>query len=79
MDDIDAAVEDAEYVRAMRDPVPQPTKEWEWMAPMDLQKYIEQNKGTNPKAFQPETVASSALGLYLVWASRILFTAYASS
>lgn len=66
MEDINAAVEDAEYVRAMRDSVPQPTKDWDWMAASDLAKYIEQKERTNPKLFQLETVTSSALGLYLV-------------
>lgn len=66
MDDIDAAVEDAEYVRAMRDVVPHPTKDWEWMAAPELEKYIEQNKSKNPKAYRLETIVESTLGLYLV-------------
>lgn len=66
MDDIDAAVEDAEYVKAMRDSVPHPTKDWEWMTPPDLAKHIEENMVTNPEAYTLEKIASSVLGLYLV-------------
>ena len=66
MEDIDAAVEDAEYVKAMRDNVPRPTKSWDWLNSGDLETYISHLMAHNPEGLRLEKIASTSLGLYLV-------------
>jgi hypothetical protein len=64
MDDIDAAVEDAEYVRAMRDGVPQPTKGWDYMSGIELEKYLDQLRKTAGDGLSPEVITTSNIGFY---------------
>jgi hypothetical protein len=66
MDDIDAAVEDAEYIRAMRIGTPQPTKGWEWLSPAELETYMEELSSKNSPLLLIENVVSNSLGFYLV-------------
>jgi hypothetical protein len=64
MDEIDAAVEDAEYVRAMRDGVPQPTKGWDYMSGMELEKYLDKLRMATKDGLSIETIAGTNLGFY---------------
>lgn len=66
MDDIDAAVEDAEYVRAMRDGTPQPVKRWDWMSSADLDRYIDKQKAVDPDSVSLTRIVGDSLGFYLV-------------
>jgi Tfp pilus assembly protein PilN len=64
MDEIDAAVEDAEYVRAMRDGVPQPTKGWDYMSGIELEKYLDKLRKATGDSLSIEGIAGSNLGFY---------------
>lgn len=64
MDEIDAAVEDAEYVRAMRDGVPQPTKGWDYMSGAELEKYLDQLRKVTGDGLSLESITANNLGFY---------------
>jgi hypothetical protein len=66
MDEIDAAVEDAEYVRAMRDCAPQPVKSWEWMSGSALDEYITKLSETDALKITLEAILADNLGFYQV-------------
>lgn len=66
MDEIDAAVEDAEYVRAMRDGIPQPVKSWEWLSGSDLDQYIERLRKVDESQLSLELILRNNLGFYKV-------------
>lgn len=76
MDDIDAAVEDAEYVRAMRDNVPQPTKLWDYLNGNDLVEYILNLQKFDSDALTLEVIASQNLGFYQVALTFSMYISY---
>jgi hypothetical protein len=66
MEELQDAIEDAQYMNAMHDGVPKPTKEWKWPAADELQAYLDKIKATNPKALEAEGLCKGILGLYMV-------------
>lgn len=66
MEDIDAAVEDAEYVRAMREGVPQPSKGWEWMSGPNLDAYIDKLRKDDTRKLTLDHILGQNLGFYQV-------------
>ena len=73
MEELQDAIEDAQYMNAMHDDVPKPTKEWKWPTPEELQLFLDKIKATNPHALEAEGLCrGGSLGLYTV--SLILFS-----
>jgi hypothetical protein len=72
MDEIDAAVEDAEYVRATRDCAPRPVKSWEWMSGPALDEYISKLSETDASKVTLEAILADNLGFYQVILSMSL-------
>lgn len=66
MEELQDAIEDAQYMSAMHDEMPRPTKEWKWPAADELQTYLDKLKTVNPKIFTPEGFCKGSLGFYLV-------------
>lgn len=66
MDDVFAALEDAEYVNAIFIDSPKPTKQWSWLSPLQLNAYVSTLKENDPSAVDIETICQGCLGFYLV-------------
>lgn len=66
MEELQDAIEDAQYMNAMHDDSPKPTKEWKIPTTEELSKYTNGVLQKNPKAFEPEEVCSGPLGFYMV-------------
>jgi hypothetical protein len=66
MEELQDAIEDAQYMSAMHDEMPRPTKEWKWPGADELQAYLDKLKTVNPKIFTPEGFCKGSLGFYLV-------------
>ena len=66
MEELQDAIEDAQYMNAMQDDVPKPTKEWRKPSAEELQKYIQKLQSTNPRALEPDGICAGSLGLYFV-------------
>jgi len=66
MEELQDAIEDAQYMNAMQDSTPKPTKEWKKPTPEEISKYTTKVLKDNPKAFSAEGICSGSLGLYLV-------------
>ena len=66
MEELQDAIEDAQYINAMNDDSPKPTKEWRMPSLQELQSYIESLKTSNPESLTLEAMCSNCLGFYLV-------------
>lgn len=64
MEELQDAIEDAQYMNAMHDEVPRPTKAWNKVTPEELQAYIEKLKQTKPTALELDTICEGSLGFY---------------
>lgn len=65
MEELQDAIEDAQYMNAMHDGVPRPTKEWVKPSPEKVQAYIEKLQTNHPKELEIESICRGCLGLYL--------------
>eukprot|EP01036_Dinobryon_divergens_P036502 gene36502-47539_t len=65
MEELQDAIEDAQYMNAMQDDVPKPTKEWKHVSNEERETYINNALAKKPDAFDGEHVCSGSLGLYL--------------
>jgi hypothetical protein len=67
MEELQDAIEDAQYMNAIHDDIPKPIKEWVWPTEEELKKYIDKIKAVNPKSFEAEEFCKlGSLGLYTV-------------
>ena len=66
MEQLQDAIQDAQYMTAMYDDTPRPTKEWQWPSAEELQSFLDQLKAVNPKIFEAEGICKGSLGFYLV-------------
>jgi hypothetical protein len=66
MEELQDAIEDAQYMNAMQDSVPKPTKEWRKPTPEEIQKYVSRLMKDNPKALEAEGICTGSLGFYMV-------------
>lgn len=66
MEELQDAIEDAQYMNAMHDDSPKPTKEWKRPSPEEYQKYMNRLQSADPKALTPEGICAGCLGLYMV-------------
>eukprot|EP01038_Epipyxis_sp_PR26KG_P014949 gene14949-20109_t len=65
MEELQDAIEDAQYMHAMSDNSPHPTSEWIWPKQEEIDKYVERIKESHPTALELETICEGSLGLYL--------------
>eukprot|EP00596_Hydrurales_sp_CCMP1899_P010160 CAMPEP_0119055114 /NCGR_PEP_ID=MMETSP1177-20130426/75519_1 /TAXON_ID=2985 /ORGANISM="Ochromonas sp, Strain CCMP1899" /LENGTH=607 /DNA_ID=CAMNT_0007035569 /DNA_START=227 /DNA_END=2047 /DNA_ORIENTATION=+ len=66
MEELQDAIEDAQYMNAIHDDVPKPTKEWKWPVNEELQGFLAKIKATNPHSLEAEGFCrGGSLGLYL--------------
>ena len=66
MEELQDAIEDAQYMNAMHDDTPKPTKEWRKPSTEELQKYMTSLLQKNPRAYEAEEICSGSLGFYMV-------------
>jgi len=65
MEELQDAIEDAQYMNAIHDDIPKPIKEWVWPTEEELKKYIDKIKAVNPRSFEAEEFCKlGSLGLY---------------
>lgn len=74
MEELQDAIEDAQYINAMQDDTPKPTKEWKRPTPEELQRYVSKLQSTNPKSLEPDGICAGSLGLYMVRRQRIVYS-----
>ena len=65
MEELQDAIEDAQYMDAMHDDVPRPTKAWKKRTNEELQLYIKKIECNNPKLLELDTICEGSLGFYL--------------
>lgn len=65
MEELQDAIEDAQYMNAMHDDIPKPTKEWKFPTEEEKETYITNTLAKHPDAFEAESVCQGSLGLYL--------------
>jgi hypothetical protein len=72
MEELQDAIEDAQYMNAINDDTPKPTREWKWPTPEELKEYTDKLQTTSPKAFEAEGFCKhGCLGFYLVSETKI--------
>mmetsp|Transcript_1331 Transcript_1331/g.2158 ORF Transcript_1331/g.2158 Transcript_1331/m.2158 type:complete len:599 (-) Transcript_1331:316-2112(-) len=65
MDDLQDAIEDAQFINAMHDDTPKPTKEWKFPTLEEVDAYVNKLREKNPYLLELEGICSTCLGLYL--------------
>jgi hypothetical protein len=66
MEELQDAIEDAQYMNAMQDDSPKPTKEWKKIPIEDIQSYLNRKARDSPISLTPEGICSGSLGFYMV-------------
>lgn len=66
MEELQDAIEDAQYINAMNDDSPRPTKVWDMPAKEALDRFIEDIRSRTPDQLNLEFICSNSLGFYLV-------------
>jgi hypothetical protein len=66
MDDVINAMEDNQYMDAMTDDSPHPTKKFIYPSSEELNNYQIKMKEKNPKVFELDIICRESIGLYMV-------------
>jgi hypothetical protein len=66
MEELQDAIEDAQYMNAMYDDIPRPTKDWKWPSNEEMQVYMEKVTTTCPHLLAAEGLCKGSLGFYMV-------------
>jgi len=66
MEELQDAIEDAQYMNAMNDDGPRPTRAWKFPTSAEVTAYIDKTKATNPRSLELEGICEGALGFYMV-------------
>ena len=66
MEDLQDAIEDAQFINAMHEEAPKPSKRWKRLTKEELSTYEVHLKTKNRNAFELETICGNCLGSYLV-------------
>jgi hypothetical protein len=66
MEELQDAIEDAQYVNAMHDDSPKPTKEWKWPTVEEINQFKTRLRQNSPEKMEIDGICSGSLGLYLV-------------
>ena len=62
MEDLESAIEDAQYMTAIHDDVPKPTQMWKKPTPEQMKQYFEKQ----PTEIDASSLCSGSLGFFLV-------------
>jgi len=65
MEELQDAIEDAQYMNAMHDDLPKPTKEWKFPTVEEREQYVANLLVKKPDAHEAESICNGSLGLYL--------------
>ena len=65
MEELQDAIEDAQYMNAMHDDVPRPTKEWKMPSMEEVNSYMDRMRTSNPRNLECEGVCEGPLGFYM--------------
>lgn len=66
MEELQDAIEDAQFMSAVHDDIPHPTKGWKWPTAEEFAVFIDKLKTVNPNSFECEGFCKGSLGFYLV-------------
>ena len=66
MDDLRNAIQDAQFIGAVMDPVPRPTRPLPTLPPHEMDSAVGRVTEANPTAFSFENVVTQPLGYFLV-------------
>lgn len=66
MDDLQDAIEDAQFINAMHDDTPKPTLEWEFPSLEEVDAYVTKLKQKNEELLEMAGICTNCLGFYLV-------------
>ena len=69
MDEVQAMIEDAQFMSAIYDETPRPSAKWKMPAASDVAAYVESIFSTSPFQFELEGICSNPLGFYMVFSS----------
>jgi hypothetical protein len=66
MDDLQDAIEDAQFINAMHDDIPRPTMEWKFPTLEEVDAFVTKLKEKNHLFVELDGICTYSLGLYLV-------------
>ena len=66
MEELHDAIEDAQYIQAMLDSTPHPTKKWKELSIDDLTRFKMETLSHNSNALDADIICANSLGFYLV-------------
>jgi hypothetical protein len=66
MDDLQDAIEDAQFMNAMHDDTPKPTLQWVFPSLEEVDAYVNKLRLKNEELLEMAGVCSNCLGFYLV-------------
>ena len=64
MEELQDAIEDAQYMNAMHDDIPRPTRSWKKITPEELQAYIQKLQTSDAKELELDKICEGSLGFY---------------
>lgn len=66
MDDLQDAIEDAQFINAMHDDTPKPTLEWTFPSLEEVDAYVNKLREKDEKLLEMAGICTNCLGFYLV-------------
>ena len=72
MEELQDAIEDAQYMNAVHDTSPKPTKEWKLLPREKLTEFMDKMSNSKPNSFKLEQICGRPLGLYMVMDTYII-------
>jgi len=66
MEELQDAIEDAQYLNAVHDDTPRPNAPWPRLKDDELLAFIARNKAENPLSVELESICAGALGFFMV-------------
>ena len=66
MEELQDAIEDAQYMNAVHDTSPKPTREWKFLPREKIAEYIDRMANSKPNSVKLENICGRPLGFYMV-------------
>jgi hypothetical protein len=66
MEELQDAIEDAQYMNAVHDDSPKPSKPWKFKEKAALDAFVDNIRATRPQSMTLEAICASPSGFYLV-------------
>lgn len=67
MDEVQAMIEDAQFMSAIYDETPRPSAKWKLPSSNEVSAYVSRIQETDPFSLELEGICSNPLGFYLVY------------